>query len=113
MNFSDFCAFRRDPFTNSTNDPDYETFAVIEHLGGMRGGHYRMYARQGDWYMYDDNSVHKVPMESVVTDDSYIACMIPRRHAEGMRAQMNDRIRSVRESVAQEEKPQTTNSPAE
>lgn len=103
VNFSDHCAFHRDPFTNTTNHPEYETFAVIEHLGGMRGGHYRMYSRQGDWYMYDDNSVNRVPPESVITDDSYIACMIPRRRAQEMRKQMNDLITRVREPAAQAE----------
>jgi ubiquitin C-terminal hydrolase len=97
------CAFRRDPFTNTPNDPEYETYAVIEHLGGLRGGHYRMYARQGDWYMYDDSSVHAVPPERVVTEDSYIACMIPKRHAAGMRAQMNDYISRARDFASHAE----------
>lgn len=101
--FHDFTAFRRDPFTNTTHDPEYETFAVIEHLGGLRGGHYRMYARQGDWYLYDDNSVHVVPPDRVVSDDSYIACMIPRRNAETMRRSMNDLITKAREFAAKQE----------
>lgn len=95
-NFKDFTAFRRDPFTNTTCDPEYETFAVIEHLGGLRGGHYRMYARQGDWYMYDDSSVLIVPPERVITEDSYIACMIPKRKSESMRKHMNDLITRAR-----------------
>jgi ubiquitin C-terminal hydrolase len=103
-NFRDFTAFRRDPFTNTTHDPEYETFAVIEHLGGLRGGHYRMYARQGDWYMYDDSSVHIVPPERVITDDSYIACMIPRRHADTMRSSMNDLISKARDYAMKQEK---------
>lgn len=102
-NFRDFTAFRRDPFSNSTLDPEYETFAVIEHLGGLRGGHYRMYARQGDWYLYDDSSVHIVPPERVVTDDSYIACMIPRRQAPAMRKTMNDLILKAREFATKQE----------
>lgn len=101
--FKDLCAFRRDPFTNSTIDPEYETFAVIEHLGGLRGGHYRMYARQGDWHLYDDSSVHIVPSERVITDDSYIACMIPKHQTTSMRKQMNDLILRAREFATQQE----------
>ena len=102
-NFRDFTAFRRDPFSNTTQDPEYETFAVIEHLGGLRGGHYRMYARQGDWHLYDDSSVHIVPPERVVTDDSYIACMIPRSQAKALRESMNDLIVKAREFAAKQE----------
>jgi ubiquitin C-terminal hydrolase len=95
-NFRDYCAFRRDPFTNSSAEPEYETFAVIEHLGGLRGGHYRMYARQGEWYEYDDSSVHKVSPDLVVTNDSYIACMIPKSSAAAMRSEMNSLILNAR-----------------
>ncbi len=102
-NFREFTAFARDPFTNTTHDPEYETFAVIEHLGGLRGGHYRMYARQGDWHVYDDNSVHVVPPERVVTDDSYIACMIPRNNASAMRKSMNDLIIKARKFASAKE----------
>jgi ubiquitin C-terminal hydrolase len=102
-NFRDFTAFRHDPFTNMKHEPKYETFGVIEHLGGLRGGHYRMYARQGDWYLYDDSSVHIVPPEQVVTDDSYIACMIPRCQASAMRKSMNDLIIKAREFATKQE----------
>jgi ubiquitin C-terminal hydrolase len=102
-NFRDLCAFRRDPFNNSTVDPEYETYAVIEHMGGLRGGHYRMYARQGDWHLYDDSSVHIVPPERVITEDSYIACMIPKNQATSMRKQMNELILRAREFATQQE----------
>jgi ubiquitin C-terminal hydrolase len=110
-NFRDLCAFRRDPFTNLTVDPEYETYAVIEHLGGLRGGHYRMYARQGDWHLYDDNSVHVVPPERVITDDSYIACMIPKNQAASMRKQMNDLIVKAREYATRQEAAATAATP--
>jgi hypothetical protein len=54
--------------------------------------------------MYDDSSVHIVPPERVITDDSYIACMIPRRHADTMRSSMNDLISKARDYAMKQEK---------
>ena len=84
FDFSGVSAFDRDPFTDSRSPPIYETFAVIEHHGSTHGGHYRMFARQGDWTLYDDSSVQKVTPDSVITADSYVALMMPKEQCKAM-----------------------------
>jgi len=94
LDFAKWTAFRRDPFVEEDVDmvTEYKTFAVIEHQGSTRGGHYRMYARQGDaWNEYDDSSVRTVHPEHVVTADSYIAILLPKETAESMIVR-NDRF---------------------
>ncbi len=72
-------AFARDPYAD--NNAEYETYAVIEHIGSSRGGHYRMYVRGtegSNWIEYDDESVCEVPPARVVSADSYVLFMMPR-----------------------------------
>jgi ubiquitin C-terminal hydrolase len=78
IDFSKWMAFSRDPFTNDAAVTSYSTYAVIEHHGSSKGGHYRMYARQGDvWNEYDDSSMRRVTPDQVITADSYIAFLAP------------------------------------
>ena len=72
-------AFPRNPFTGTAEPSVMTTMAVIEHWGSMRGGHYRMFARTTTgWICCDDSSVSVVPQSEVITDDSYVAFMMPR-----------------------------------
>lgn len=99
MDFSKWMAFGRDPFTDKRTPPLFETFAVIEHHGSTHGGHYRMYMREGDhWLEYDDSSVRVVSPDLVITQDSYIALMIPKEHAKTMNADMKQKIKELRKS---------------
>ena len=76
MNLRPWAAFTRCPFSDRPLSTTYRTFAVIEHCGSSRGGHYMMYSREGDsWYEYDDESVRKV--SSVITADSYVVFAEP------------------------------------
>jgi ubiquitin C-terminal hydrolase len=98
IDFEKWMAFTRDPFTDEYVNTQYKTFAVIEHHGSSRGGHYRMYARQGaDWNEYDDSSVRKVDPEHVVTADSYIAILLPKPSAPSMLVENEGYIRAFRE----------------
>jgi ubiquitin C-terminal hydrolase len=75
MNLRPWAAFSKCPFSDHSS-PVYRTFAVLEHNGSSRGGHYRMYARDdGVWYEYDDESVRTV--DRVITPDSYVVFAIP------------------------------------
>ena len=78
FDFSPWCAFSRNPFTAHKESKVYRTEAIIEHHGSMGGGHYLMYNRTSEgWVQCDDSSVMAVPAESVITEDSYIAIMVP------------------------------------
>ena len=76
MNLRPWAAFHRCPFSERPLSTRFRTFAIIEHCGSSRGGHYRMYAREGDgWFEYDDESVRKV--DQVITADSYVVFAAP------------------------------------
>jgi ubiquitin C-terminal hydrolase len=99
LDFSPMMAFDRDPFGDPHRKvaPEYLTYAVIEHHGSTHGGHYRMYARQGEeWRLYDDSSVSTVHPEQVITADSYIALMMPRAYADAMNKVFEHVVKSVR-----------------
>lgn len=39
----------------------YDLFAVVNHYGGMNGGHYTSVVQSGgSWYEYDDSLVEKI-----------------------------------------------------
>ncbi len=76
MQLRPWAAFSRCPFSNHSISASYRTFAVLEHCGSSRGGHYRMYAREeGDWIEYDDETARKV--EKVISPDSYVIFAVP------------------------------------
>jgi ubiquitin C-terminal hydrolase len=51
----------------------YTTYAVIEHQGVSRGGHYINYVRHDDtWLCYDDTGITKVDPSRVINSDTYI-----------------------------------------
>lgn len=80
LSLQSWCAFRRCPFTNQSIQPDYSTFAVIEHQGSAQSGHYHMYAREGTdaWKNYDDSDIRTVPDTEVISADSYILFLTPK-----------------------------------
>jgi ubiquitin C-terminal hydrolase len=55
---------------------DYSVFAVIEHLGGSRGGHYLSYTKHNDeWVSYDDTNIASVSAKDVINSNSYVLFM--------------------------------------
>ena len=91
-------AFSRNPFgEEGTFSTEYETFAVIEHHGSLQGGHYTMYAKQNDgWLEYDDNSISDVTPDRVVSADSYILLLIPKKNKEEMNKSFSEAVRALR-----------------
>ena len=60
---------------SSGQQPIYDLYGVINHFGGMGGGHYTAYAKsssQGKWYQFDDSSVSETSESSVVTRSAYV-----------------------------------------
>jgi ubiquitin C-terminal hydrolase len=83
MNLAPWLAFRRCPFTDAPMRPNYRTFAVIEHHGSTRGGHYRMFGRTGSlaaagWTEIDDDGIRRLPdAAGIVSPDSYVILASP------------------------------------
>ncbi|KAI5295170.1 CSN-associated deubiquitinating enzyme Ubp12 [Ascosphaera acerosa] len=53
----------------------YELIAVDNHYGGLGGGHYTAFAKNfvdGNWYDFNDSSVHRVDPSNVVTRAAYL-----------------------------------------
>ena len=56
--------------------PVYSTFAVVEHHGVSRGGHYISHAKHNDsWICYDDTSNSMETPERIINNDTYILLM--------------------------------------
>lgn len=77
-------AFRRCPFQDQTTVGTFRTFAVLEHRGTSRGGHYRMFARAASatesntWLECDDESVRETSVGNVISPDSYVIFATPK-----------------------------------
>ncbi|KAG8088141.1 hypothetical protein GUJ93_ZPchr0010g8575 [Zizania palustris] len=59
----------------SDQPPIYELYAVINHYGGMGGGHYSAYAKlveENSWYHFDDSHVSSVGEEEIRTPSAYV-----------------------------------------
>ena len=53
----------------------YDLIAVSNHFGGMGGGHYTAYAKNGvdqRWYNFDDSSVSSADEDSVCSKAAYV-----------------------------------------
>ncbi|CAB1345339.1 unnamed protein product, partial [Coregonus sp. 'balchen'] len=51
------------PHTLQTKNCDYELYAVVDHVGSLRGGHYTATIKSHDdhnWYVFDDTKVRQV-----------------------------------------------------
>ncbi|XP_034028051.1 ubiquitin carboxyl-terminal hydrolase 19 isoform X2 [Thalassophryne amazonica] len=79
LNLSKFCIGQKDEMQHP---PVYDLYAVINHYGGMIGGHYTAYARlpsdknsqRSDvgWRLFDDSTVTMVEESQVVTRYAYV-----------------------------------------
>ena len=55
--------------------PVYDLYAVSEHTGSLRGGHYTTVARNfvnGKWYDFNDGHVREVTAAAAVTPRAYV-----------------------------------------
>ncbi|KAM9752146.1 ubiquitin carboxyl-terminal hydrolase 19 isoform 2-T2 [Menidia menidia] len=79
LDLSKFCIGQKD---DMQQPPVYDLYAVINHYGGMIGGHYTAYARlpsdknsqRSDvgWRLFDDSTVTMVEESQVVTRYAYV-----------------------------------------
>ncbi|XP_056278900.1 ubiquitin carboxyl-terminal hydrolase 19 isoform X3 [Pseudoliparis swirei] len=79
LDLSKFCISQKDEMQQP---PVYDLYAVINHYGGMIGGHYTAYARlpsdknsqRSDvgWRLFDDSTVTMVEESQVVTRYAYV-----------------------------------------
>ncbi|XP_057682432.1 ubiquitin carboxyl-terminal hydrolase 19 isoform X2 [Corythoichthys intestinalis] len=79
LDLSKFCIGQKDEMQHP---PIYDLYAVINHYGGMIGGHYTAYARlpsdknsqRSDvgWRLFDDSTVTTVEESQVVTRYAYV-----------------------------------------
>lgn len=71
----DISNFISEENNNSNKLYKYTLQCVINHTGGLNGGHYYTYARDEDtniWYNYNDTTVTPIAKEYVVTASAYI-----------------------------------------
>ncbi len=67
-------------------DTKYDLVSVVQHIGGMGGGHYIAHAKnRGDarWYTFDDTSVAQLDASSVAKKEGYILFFQRQRPASG------------------------------
>ncbi|VAH03731.1 unnamed protein product [Triticum turgidum subsp. durum] len=68
----------------------YELYAVINHYGGLGGGHYSAYAKlieEDSWYHFDDSHVSSVNEEETGTSAAYLLFY---RRVDGNSCAMSD-----------------------
>ena len=70
------------PAVTKNLTPQYSTFAIVEHHGSSRGGHYVSYAKHNSsWINYDDTLANEVLNESeLVNSNSYIFFMTNKQY---------------------------------
>ena len=59
----------------STDDYQYRLVAVVQHIGGLNGGHYIahvLHAPTDEWYTYDDEKVIPTSRQKVATVEAYL-----------------------------------------
>ena len=58
---------------SSNSEPLYELYAVSNHYGGLGGGHYTAYAKNGGkWHEFNDSSTRPCSESSVGGSGAYI-----------------------------------------
>lgn len=53
----------------------YDLYAVSNHYGGLKGGHYTAFARNpvvGKWHQFDDSKVQEIIANDTVTKAAYV-----------------------------------------
>jgi ubiquitin C-terminal hydrolase len=56
-----------------SENPVYELYAVSNHYGGLGGGHYTAFAKNGEsWYDFNDSSVRPIDSKDIQGNSAYI-----------------------------------------
>ncbi|XP_071818107.1 ubiquitin carboxyl-terminal hydrolase 15-like isoform X2 [Apostichopus japonicus] len=61
--------------TKGDHDYKYDLVAVVNHYGGLGGGHYTAYANnapRNEWYYFDDSSVSAASTDQVLSKAAYV-----------------------------------------
>ena len=55
------------------DDSKYDLYAISNHIGGTRGGHYYAYVKNSDnnWYKYNDKYVSSLSEADLITPEAY------------------------------------------
>ena len=86
---NDFCP-KKIQFSAKKTDVKYDLYAVSEHIGSYRGGHYVAYCKNNinnKWYYYNDKNVIHIPDKDIETDINYSNAYIlfyKRNHSKSM-----------------------------
>jgi ubiquitin carboxyl-terminal hydrolase 4/11/15 len=70
----------------------YDLFAVVNHSGGLGGGHYTAFAQNHldqKWYHFNDRSTRQVPESDVVSRSAYVLFYIRRDENSNSKANTN------------------------
>lgn len=67
LNLEDYC------IGYDKHQPYYDLYAIGNHTGGLHGGHYFAICKNinNNWYVYNDNQVHEIPEEHIITPSAY------------------------------------------
>jgi len=89
-----------DTYKEAQEEALYDLLAVVEHRGGLNGGHYVAYVRNSDggWYECDDTRVSPVSEDAVLRHEGYI--LFYRRRTPQAKLQERERIAALLRSVA-------------
>ena len=62
-----------DDYCDTPINSSYSLYAVSNHTGNLKGGHYFSYCKNADkWYEYNDHMVMKLTNEQIVSNNAYI-----------------------------------------
>lgn len=51
----------------------YDLYGVVNHIGGLGGGHYTAYAKHDeDWYLFNDQRFSLAKEEDLCTSEAYV-----------------------------------------
>lgn len=62
---------------SSSDNYQYELYAIVNHFGNIIGGHYTSFGKyfnDQSWYHFDDSNVTKVDENSIKTSSAYVLC---------------------------------------
>lgn len=86
LNLAQWISF---PGVARNKNTTYTTYAVVEHHGVSRGGHYINYVRHDDtWLCYDDTGITKVDPSRVINSDTYILFLTNKPYKRPMGTQI-------------------------
>lgn len=69
------CFFTRKEFVANPEYEDlgYSAIAIVNHFGGLRGGHYNCFVQHnGKWFCQDDSHSTEADPDHVISNASYI-----------------------------------------